>query len=568
MKKYFLAILTLLAVGTAYGISATDFIPPVDYQMYLAGNVGEYRSNHFHSGIDIKTEGVTGKPIYSVADGYISRIAVSPTGYGYCLYVNHPNGTTSVYGHLERFNDRIEEYVVDQQYKRKSFNVDLYLSRWQIPVEQGEIIAYSGNSGSSAGPHLHFEIRDQTTQDPLNFLALGYMDGIEDSMAPRFLKLYVYNFTEVDGHLVIADRTVYDVESLSAGYRVTSGPVKTGNIYAFAVEVTDRKRGSDNTLGIYSLEQKIDGRRNFGFTIDKFSFSETRYANDYVDYGPNRTTRNEIIKCFVSPNNKLSIYKNVADRGILRGEGAKEVEITITDDAGCASTLRFTTESGAEEPLSAVSENAQFVRWDRDFNYDLNNLKVYIPAGMMYISNYMEFAEESGPKNSLSPMYTVGDPDKLTPLHAAMTLTIKTDSIPAGLSGKLCAATLAPNGSFVYEGGTERGYSVVISTRTFGKYFITYDTIPPKIVPEFTNGADLSGSSKLSLKITDDLSGIKEYSATIDGEWALFEYDKKSNRITHYFRNRRYGRGGSHTLSVTVTDNKGNRTTENYKFTY
>ncbi|MCD7963468.1 MAG: M23 family metallopeptidase [Rikenellaceae bacterium] len=568
MKKLLITLSVILAFYSSNAQQAEDFIPPVNYKMYLSGNVGEYRANHFHSGIDIKTEGVTGKPILAIADGYVSRIGVSPTGYGYCLYVNHDNGTTSVYGHLERFNDRIEEYVVDQQYKRKTFNVDLYLSRWQLPLKQGEIIALSGNSGSSAGPHLHFEIREQSTQNPLNFLALGYMGGIEDNISPRFIKLHIINFVEVDGYLVPADRLEYEIESLYAGYRVKSGPVKTGDICAFAVEVTDRKRGSDNTLGIYSLEQKIDGNRNFGFTIDKFTFAETRYANDYVDYNRNQKTRNEIIKCFVSPNNKLSIYRNVTDGGIIRGKGIRKVEISITDDAGHSSTLEFVAETGSITSEITVPSNSQLVRWDKNFTYETENLKVNIPAGKMYISNYVEFTEEHGPKNSLSALYTIGDPDKLTPLHTAMTVTIKPDSIPTGLSNKIFAASLTNNGRIIYEGGTLKGTVVEVGTRTFGKYFVTFDTIPPKITPEFTNNADLSGNSKFSFKITDELSGIKSYSATIDGQWALFEYDKKNNRITHYFRHARYDKGETHNLSLTVTDNMGNSTTEKYTFIY
>lgn len=597
MRRFFTIIAFGLLASAAYGQgTAKRYIPPVDFKMYLSGNFGEIRDNHFHSGIDIKTQGVTGKIIRAVADGYVSRIAVSPTGYGNALYIHHPDGMTSVYGHLERFNDEIAEYVRDVQYKRESFPVDLYLSRWQFPVNQGEIIAYSGNSGSSAGPHLHFELREQATQNPVNVIAGGYLDGIEDTIPPRLVKLRrnlvmreSMQFLKKEYELV-KEGGIYTLKDTSIDLFSNRHPSDSNDFDYYVLEVTDRKNGSDNTMGIYSITVEVDGKQVFGYRMDKLSFAESRYVNSFANYPLNRKNRNDVINLNIAPNNKLSAYTG-GDGNIrlIRGEGEKdsmgitdnylsvgdlhEVKISVKDDSGNESILEFKAATSLGLFYSLAAEPAHYVGLEIPFVYSDSLFTVKIPAGTAYWPFHMQIirplspAEAKIPRPVLSQILKLGD-ESLTPLHTPMTVSIRPDSIPAGLRNKLCLASRNESGRIVYEGGTVRGDSIEVSTRTFGDYFVTIDTVPPTIAPAFAGNADLRGSDKMTIKISDDFSGISKWRITVDGSWALFDYDRKTNTLTHYFKYARYEKGKTHTLTATAEDARGNKTTVTRKFIY
>ena len=564
MKKNILTTAFLLLAGFAQGQpKATDFVMPVDIPVILSGNVGEVRPNHFHSGIDIKTQGVIGKNILAAADGYVSRIAVSPTGYGKALYVNHPNGTTTVYAHLESFNEAIGEYVRNEQYRRKSFAIDVSLSSGQLPVRQGEVIALSGNSGSSGGPHLHYEIRDGASQDALNFLGRGLMPGIRDDIAPQFFNLWVVHVDTLQGVPVHAVQEQYPVVKSGDGYGIEGGkPVVFASPGYFAVEVIDTKNGAANVLGLYSLTQSIDGKSNFGLTTDRFSFATTRHINTMVHYSLHKQARYEVYRTYVSPQNNLPVYRGVADRGIVRFNDSAEHEVVmeILDDNGNSSRLRFTAVEGAKKP--AIVDNIEWhpVAWDERFEYRAAGLSVTIPVAVLYESTLFRFDELPNHRLAVySPVYRIESQEGV-PLQRAMTVSIRPDSLPGPLQSKACLASTTRSGGRVYEGGRwERGV-VTGTTRTFGDYFVAVDTIPPRLEPTFQKGADLTNQRAFSLTMRDDFSGIGSWSVEIDGAWALFDYDAKNHVIRHWFRDARYEKGKRHTLRAVATDNKGNRT--------
>ena len=542
---------------------ASDYVPPVDIPMALAGNVGEVRPNHFHSGIDIKTQGVIGKNILAAADGYVSRIAVSPVGYGKALYVNHPNGTTTVYAHLESFNERIGGYVRDEQYRRKSFDVDLYLTPGQLPVKQGEIIALSGNSGSSGGPHLHYEIRDGASQDPLNFLSRGWLPGIRDDIAPQFFNLWVVHVDTVQGVPVHVVQGNYPVAKAGNEYVANGGePISFASPGYFAVEVIDTKNGAANTLGFHTLEQLIGGVRNFGLSTDRFSFTTTRHINTMVHYQLHRQAAYEVYRTYVSPQNGLPVYRGVVDRGIVRLTDSRpcEVVMRMVDDNGNASQLRFSVAEGEKKTELPSAGYRHPVQWDEKFGYRTSGLNVTVPARALYESTLFAFEKQPDrPVSPYSPIYRIEALEGV-PLQQAMTVSIRPDSLPGPLQSKACLASLGPRGTRVYEGGSwERGY-VTATTRTFGDYFVAVDTIAPRIEPTFPQGADLSNQRAFSLTMRDDFSGIASWSVEIDGQWALFDYDAKNNVIRHWFRDARYAKGKRHTLRAVATDRKGNRT--------
>ncbi len=545
----------LLAAAPLYG---QNYGSPVDIPVILSGNVGEVRSNHFHSGIDIKTQGEIGKNILSVADGYVARIVVSPTGYGKALYVNHPDGTTSVYGHLDRFEGAIGDYVREEQYRRKSFAVDLAPPAGRFPVKRGERIAYSGNSGSSAGPHLHFEIRHQGSQDPYNVLSRGMMK-VQDNIPPEIFRFWLIEVDTVKNtpvHRVVKE---YVPIKTDGRYRLENHlPVYLNGPAYFAIEMIDRKNHADNILGTYAMTVEFDGETIFSYAIDRISFATTRYINAFVYYPLHRQSRYEVVRTYVAPNNKLPVYKRTVNRGVisLKDEEEHPVRITLTDDNRNESVLEFSVQRGLERKPDFRETDGIPVWWARGITHKHEDLMVNIPLDALYESILLDI--RTLPKRkAYSSFYRIHDTD--TPMQKAMTITIRPDSLPARLQSKACLASISARGNRVYEGGAYKNGVVTGTSRTFGDYYVDVDTLPPVITAGFVEGADFTQKNTMTLHLSDDFSGIASWNVFIDGQWALFDYDPKNNALVHEFRYARYDMGKNHSLVAEAVDNKGNK---------
>ena len=293
---------------------AVIFHAPLDIPMYLSGNFGEIRSTHFHTGIDIKTQQVTGKRIYSIYNGYLSRIKIQSGGYGKSLYVTHPNGYISVYGHLSKYTPDVEKYVRQSQYERKSYEIDLHLKPDEFPLRKGQYIGLSGNTGRSGGPHPHFEIRDSRTQEPLNVLKYNF--NIKDNIQPVIFNLVIYPVNEQSRVNNANKKLIIPVERINRHFSIVTDKIITvhGDI-GFGVETFDFLNGSNNRCGAYSIDLLVNDDLIYSHQIDKLSFSELGYINSHTDYEEKVLNKSKIHKLFVAPNNKLSIYKNLKDRG-------------------------------------------------------------------------------------------------------------------------------------------------------------------------------------------------------------------------------------------------------------
>ncbi|MBQ4279151.1 MAG: M23 family metallopeptidase [Rikenellaceae bacterium] len=533
---------------------------PMDHTPALSANFGEMRPGHFHSGIDLKTEGVTGKRVRAAADGYISRIAVQPGGYGRALYVTHPNGTTTVYGHLLDFADEVEQAVRDEQYRRRSFTVELFPDASQFPVRQGDVIARSGNSGSSGGPHLHFEVRETASQKPVNVLARGLLK-VTDNIPPYVVKLHVIGVDTVQGVPVHTVRRTLGVQRTAAGtYRLAdTTALRIGPATYFGVEVAERKNGVTNPMGTYRIQEKVDGQVVFELANDGFLFSQTRYVNAAALYAENLKTRNDVFRLVRLPNNKLPIYTAVRRKGIVTPADSSRhrVEIMAEDDSGNASVLAFTVRLGDAPRPPEAPEGAVPVLWYRDKTIEDGGMRVTLPANALYES--ILFTSQIGPRrpDSFSPVYRVHEKD--VPLQGSYTLSLEAGDIEPRLRGKVLLAEVNDKGIAGAAGGRWTNGRVEGRLRSFGRYCIVADTVPPGIVPSFKSGADLSATATLSFTIGDNLSGIDRYEVLIDGQWALFEYDPKNRRITHRFAHSPVkATGGVHTIEATVTDGVGN----------
>lgn len=553
------------AAGKGYG--AEYYRSPVGFAITLAGNVGEIRSNHFHTGMDIKALQGVGSPIYAVADGYVSRVGVSPTGYGYVLYVTHPNGETSVYGHLNAFAPQIARWVREQQYAKRSFRVDLYPERGQFPVRQGDRIAFLGNTGSSGGPHLHFEIRDAQGR-PRNLVAEGVFQ-VADRVPPVVSRILLY---EVDSAMGVPYRTLrrsVAVRTLADGTALPEDSVlRLGRRGYLAYEVIDYKDGKSNTMGIYALEQRVDGVPNFRFALDRLNFATNGYVNAFVDYPENhRAKRTSVLRAYVSPHNRLAVYGVVRDGADgmidLSAEacGGRRIETVFTDDAGNRTTLAFRVERDTETCVETVVPQGEAVSWTTGKRFRVPGGEVSIPGGALYESMILRAERDTVCGRSV---VRVGSSD--VPLHRAATVALAPDSVPERLRAKMLVVAVDDEGRIGSVGGRWEAASgrVVAQTKRLGCFAVAVDTLAPVIRATSASGAQIPAGKTVRWTATDDLSGIVYYALSVDGAWELVAWDPKSRTLEH--TPVRGAAARRHNVVLTVGDAKGNSKT--WKGTY
>jgi hypothetical protein len=554
-------VLFLLFAMPGYG--QNDFFsPPVKIPLNLSANFAELRENHFHSGIDIKTNRQIGIPVNSVADGHVSRIAVSPSGFGKALYIDHPNGTTSVYAHLHKFSDAIEEYIKNIQYSKKSFKVDIQLKNNEFVVVRDEIIAYSGNSGSSGGPHLHFEIRDTKTEEPLNPLKFNF--EIKDQTPPKIYSILVTPLGKLSHVNYQPSNEIFQAVFYDGAFHLNGNPVIPvyGQI-GFAIQTNDYFDDSWNQCGIYSLKLKIDGELYYSFEMDRFSFNETRYINSHIDFKEFKTSGRKYIKAWKDPGNRLQFYDYLREEGIciFNDGNIHDIRFELTDAHENTSSINFRVRSIYKNCELKEELCKKVFVYDRKNHFRDDEFYLDIPEGSFY--NDFGFNYDTAPRRTdLFSKVHVVHTDKI-PLHKTSTLGIKTLNLPEmwqekallvkvdTISGKLYAA----GGSF------EKGW-VKSSIREFGNYAVAVDIVPPQIRSlSIKNYTELTESDRIRFRISDELSGIEKIEGFIDGKWALFEYDAKSKLITHYFDKTRFELNQQHNLKISVTDYKGNTST-------
>ena len=540
---------------------------PVKIPMFLAGNFAELRPNHFHAGIDIKTQGKTGIPVYAAADGYIARISISPAGYGNALYINHPNGTTTVYGHLESFVKPIEDYIRNIQYEKETFAIEQTVPEGLFPVKKGEQIAKSGDTGSSAGPHLHFEIR--RTKEEMILNPLLFHMPVKDKIRPIIQSLMIY---PVSDDASVNDKHVAQrFETMKAGndYQLKNNQVIPvfGQI-GFGIQSVDLLDGSPNKCGIYNLKLSIDHHLIYLFNMDNFILGESKYVNAHMDYSLAIRKGLRLYRTWLEPGNRLHIYNSVENRGIYEATDGKshQVKYEITDAYGNETSLAFSIQS-KEFKISAQEPKGELFRYNKNNRFRNDELNFSVPEGALYDDMDFVYAKKTAPPKFYSPVYQLGD--RTVPLHFACALRIKAVNLPANLQDKVMLAQIDPVSGRIYSatGKFEDGW-VEGNIRVLGDYALAVDTEAPRIMPVNNNNGKKPHPENNSLKfrITDNLSGISTFRGTIDGKWVLFEYDLKNNLISYTFDKTRIQFGKKHVLNLEVTDFKGNTST--YKSTF
>ena len=554
MKGILASLFLFTSLLSGQGPYPKDFFrPPLDIPIILSGTFGELRSNHFHAGIDIKTQQRQGLPVHAIADGTITRIKVSEWGYGKVVYIAHPNGFSSVYGHLQKFSPKIEEYVKKVQYQKKSYEVEMFPDYSEIKVQKGDLIAYTGNTGGSAGPHLHFEIRNSASEMPTNPLLHGI--EVRDATDPTLLNVYAYPLSENAQVNQSEKKIKLRYHRQSDGTFLADKVLAVGTI-GFGINTFDRQDLAANKNGVYSVKQIVNGKTYTDYDFETFSFSESRYINTLIDYPHYSTQRERIQKCFKDPSNLLSIYRSIYNEGKIEvAEGLSyKVEIHITDLAGNLTKLVIPVEGAQQEVKISKSEEKtdNYIIAKKPNNFDLGAAKVYFPANTFYENFYMDLKSGSD---------TVTIHNNTVPAHRNFTITFDVSKYSEKEKKQLFIGRLNQDMTPSYSSTYKRGSTFSTRTRNLGTYTLAKDTIAPKISPKnFKNKQWLTNYSYLSLRISDDLSGINTYDATLNGEWILLEYEPKTNTITYNFDDLILDKKQCE-LKVVVTDNVGNSST-------
>ena len=558
-------LITSLLIFSIFNDDSKDritFISPVKIPLALSATFGELRSDHYHSGLDIKTQGVTGKEVVAAADGYVYRISISPGGFGRALYLRHPSGYSTVYGHLDRFIPEIEDYIIQQQYEKKSFTVTIFPPKDKFVLKQGDLIAFSGNSGSSGGPHLHYEIRKSDSENPINPLHFEF--GASDDIKPIIERLVVYpinRYSLINGEN--KPRKI-NVAGGNGNYYVPSGnDITISGLAGFGIKSYDLLNDSYNKCSVYSIELKIDSITHLRYVMDEFSFNDSKYINSHIDYETYVKENSFIERAYILPNDKLNVYSDVINRGIFNfSDGRKHhIEIILSDAHGNISSLVFGVQGmrSGENIIAPEENNKLKMPYNRSNRFRAENVTISIPAGSLYDTIAFEYTKEAGLAGMYSDIHNVHN--IYTPLHKPFTISIKPSFIPEGRESKLLVVQLSKDLSkkSPLNSTWAEGY-VTAESPVFGKFCISIDTIPPSINTNgFGPGSDLTGRSELRIRITDDLSGIKTYEPSIDGKWALFDYDQKNNVLIYKFDPKRIERNSDHLLELRVTDNRGNQ---------
>jgi hypothetical protein len=536
-----------------------DLHHPIDGILRLSGNFGEIRGGHFHTGIDIKTGGVEGLPVQAVADGFVARVAVSPTGYGKALYVEHADGHTSVYAHLRSFRQDIAEHVLTQQYAQEKFAIDLSLPRDRFKVSKGETIALSGNSGSSGGPHLHFEVRETAGQVPINPLDLGIK--ARDERPPEMQRLWVYahgNGGHVEG---LSGEQVFPLLKTRDGYRIKDGGlVRALGTVSIGVAAIDRFSDSENICGIHSMTVEVDDQVIHEHVIDRIPFDKKRKVQAHIDYSKKQRFRDFVFRSYIAPMNDLAIYRSISDRGMwhLKQGDTCSVSVHMLDHAGNLSELRFTMlgEEWGRELLPRPGDVTDTYLPDRDNSFSTDDLRLHIPKGALYDTLRFHHSIEPPCKQCLTKVHSLCDLS--VPAEAYMNVSIRIDGSVKTDRSKLLIVSFDDKGRPLAEGGTMSGQWLSTRTRSFGKYSVMADTVPPKLRPlNFADGGSTASLDTLSIQLDDDLSGIATFTAKLDGKWLLMEHDPK-NQVIYHVKDHRIT-SASKVLEVTATDNVGNR---------
>lgn len=564
-KLFFLFIVFFILCSfiNAQNYPQNYFRSPLNIPLQLAANFGELRADHFHMGLDIRTQGKENLPVFAAADGYVSRVEVSEYGFGKAIFIVHPNGYTTVYGHLNNFFPALNDFVKNKQYEDESWQQDDSLQPGLFKVFKGQLIAYSGNTGASAGPHLHFEIRDSKTGNNLNPELFGF--NIPDKIPPAIYSLSWYDrrySTYQSGPKTIA------VKGKAGIYNTVNKVIKIGSpLISLGISAEDKNETSPFMFGIYSAELRLDDSLIFAFELSNISYDETRYVNACIDYKTWASSKKYIQHLSILPGNDLPIFTSTPSRGliIINDTSLHNISVNISDVYGRTSNINFQIQySDSLQQNISYTPNAKPILPDQENVIHGNYFEAAFRKNAFYDGVPFTFSESLNKMpNTASPLIVLHN--YLVPVHNRYTIKIKT-SLPANdsLRNRTIMQFVSGNHKDIVKGEWQ-GDWMQSSSRRLGNIQLVTDTIPPVIqFIGWKNGLKiLSTQRSLHIKCTDNMEEVESFKATLDGQWLMFV--KKSNDFIYSFDE--HCTKGPHQLVITVSDVAGNISEQSFSFT-
>jgi len=535
------------------------FRNPLNIPMSLSGNFGELRPNHYHMGLDIRTNKVQNLVVHAAADGYISRIKIEPFGFGRAIYINHPNGLTTVYAHLNNFFPELEQYVKEKQYSQESWSIFITLPPGLFSVKKGMFIAYSGTTGGSQAPHLHFEIRKTELDQNLNPLLFAF--PVPDKTSPIIQRLAIYDRTKS-----IYEQTPRFLDTRRSGnnFTISQGlAIVSSPLVSFGISAFDMQSGSTNHNGIYEADLFIDDSPVIGFRMNEISYLDTRNINAHIDYRT-KAIRGPYVQLLSNlPGYRNSIYKKIGGDGVIDLSDGKtrKVRVDVYDANGNKSTLRYAVRYNGNKIASLPSEGKLFKPMMID-GFEAADCEFFLGENSLYDSAHIAYTRNASTGDAVSALHIIGT--IRIPLAEALTVRIKpTRTLSEAEKARTVMQRSAGEDSEVRKVEWNNGWAKA-NFSEFGNFQLLIDDEAPQILSSFGEGADLSKSPRIVINVKDNNHQYKNFRAELDGHWLRFTNDKARSFIYNFDEK---CSKGDHELKVSIEDEAGNRTEKVFQFT-
>lgn len=550
-KKLFLSF-WLFSILFTLNSQEYNLNSPIDLPLNLSGTFGEFRSSHFHYGLDVTTNKKPGYNVYSIDSGSIVRINVSTSGYGKVLYISHPNGLTSIYAHLKEFSPKIQKYIKTQQYLNKSYSVQKFFNNGEMKVNKGDLIGYTGNTGGSSGPHLHFEIRDTKSQNPINPLSFNYK--YDDSNRPIIKSLYVfdegdsfkkdnpkkYEIKKINDSLYIADKIIYS------------------NKIGIGIEVYDRQsKNNYNRNGVYEVKMFLDSVLNFSYKMDKINIDESVFRKIFYDYSLLKTKKKRIQKVYYPPNSKLNFLNHNINTGIFQSndKGEKDVLIEVIDWNNNKTYLSFKIEGVTSDIIEKNISGIEIFP-NQKYLIKKNNTEIEFKRNSFFNKVALDIESQNDTLIIHKDLY---------PLRKSYNIKIFKKVQDSIIKRQSYIGLINNNGTLSYLNTIKKDEFFSTNSSILGSYVLSRDSISPEVKPlNFSLNKDVSNQKTIRLRVYDKTSGVKSYNVLINDKWALFEYEPKSNLIFHQIEDGII-KNGENNINIKVIDGVGNETEINSK---
>lgn len=544
-NRFYLLVSVMFFTSSLQAQTTKDalFRYPLDSLPHFISPFGAIRENHFHSGVDLKTQEREGLPVYAAESGYISRIKIAANGYGKAIYIDHPNGFSTVYGHLQSFKEPFASWIKNVQYAKQQFAFDSILTPGMLLVNKGDTLGLSGNSGGSTGPHLHFEIRESKTEETWNTGLFGILPA--DTLNPFLNTLHFYQFVP-EGILLekriddIPKKIVFnDTDSMFGNmYKYSDTIHLIPDMYGIGIEAFDYIHNKKETKGVYQFGLIYHLEEIFKFKLNKFAFSETKFVNHHVDYPWFKIKKEKIQKCFIDDGNKFSQESSHHHQGkfFVKANQLDSIVVFIGDINDNMSFTQFyiwgDTSIASKQKTDYFKriQNKPIWKPNHPFNFEASGFSLNAIAHATYDTIYFDFEQLDGLKNSYASVYKIHQP--YTAIQQPIQVAIECTQNNVSSNTFLCLASVGKNNELRYAGGTNQNGWVKGSIGNFGNYTIAADSIAPTAIWSKSNQND---TIAVRIVIDDNFSGIANYALYLNNNWVLADYDAKNNLLSYLF---------------------------------